>query len=741
MSFSILPILWLRSQADDNRYRGKSQLCPLCSKQKARRITTAQLHESARCPMCRMILHVIYKRWNTISSYDLKRNRTFCERDVEIDLDENKNRIRISIGDHLLGFIGTEVRKIDMFKDIPADILPQLLRLQHGKHTGPSKVKRLAVADLLRFWLWQCSQKHRGTCEGHLEGPAQEARSSVQLLIDVDASCIVAAPQTCRYTALSYVWGTVPSFELTKANFAAACQKGSISKLKREIPQVIRDALYLTKRIGLKYLWVDQLCIIQDDPEQKHAQICAMGKIYGEALLTIIALSSGDARDGLPRIRRKASQTMVSTVSGADFTAVRLLKATLAETILNHRYETRGWTFQERILSSRCVLFTKEQMYFQCQLAAMSEDDPLGLTSEEDHFEELLNPLRLTGLTLTPEQRHSSRKSLESLSSRKILTMYQKLVLTYTGRKLMDSSDILNAFAGVTEVLEKGYNMKLHSGLPLSTWDQTIFWIALRRPFRREAAKNPGPPQYFPTWSWAGWLGAVTFLTAGQYSRFKKSRLESAFLEHLGVLHPIERGMSYSAMPRVFTSIGYSVSNPTTRITDILHFVTDAVECTWFEPSILEGCWDLRIPITTLNDKTGGVCGILYSEWRRDWYRDWLRCGWKYIALSEMKAEYATVLLPEAVLPKTATGRKCKHTEDYPIVQRWMPVRKDGSVISPWNISDEEGRRRRFPNNRVINIMLVKFESNIAFRVAIGHIYYDAWIRAKPEEKTAIHLA
>ena len=106
-----------------------------------------------------------------------------------------------------------------------------------------------------------------------------------------------------------------------------------------------------------------------------------------------------------------------------------------------------------------------------------------------------------------------------------------------------------------------------------------------------------------------------------------------------------------------------------------------------------------------------------------------------------MKAEYATVLLPEAVLPKTATGRKCKHTEDYPIVQRWMPVRKDGSVISPWNISDEEGRRRRFPNNRVINIMLVKFESNIAFRVAIGHIYYDAWIRAKPEEKTAIHLA
>jgi hypothetical protein len=99
---------------------------------------------------------------------------------------------------------------------------------------------------------------------------------------------------------LSYVWGNVKQCPLTTRSESdtgkpSATQVSATFKDIEELPLSIQDAIYLTRQIGERYLWVDSLCIIQDDPEDKAAVIPEMGAIYGNAYLTIVAADGSDS--------------------------------------------------------------------------------------------------------------------------------------------------------------------------------------------------------------------------------------------------------------------------------------------------------------------------------------------------------------------------------------------------------------------------------------------------------------
>lgn len=90
--------------------------------------------------------------------------------------------------------------------------------------------------------------------------------------------------------ALSYVWGQVTIHRI----------KNGV--LPRSLPRTIEDAIELTLALGYHYIWVDQVCIDPDDATKKHGQIRSMGRIYGEAELTLVAASGDDAHHGLPGV-------------------------------------------------------------------------------------------------------------------------------------------------------------------------------------------------------------------------------------------------------------------------------------------------------------------------------------------------------------------------------------------------------------------------------------------------------
>ena len=99
------------------------------------------------------------------------------------------------------------------------------------------------------------------------------------------------------------MWGGVSQLLLTKSNQELLFRDGSLLNFEKKIPQVIKDAMQFVRNIGERYLWVDSLCIVQDDESIKHHLISNMGSIYNSAVATIVAASGEDATHGLPGVR------------------------------------------------------------------------------------------------------------------------------------------------------------------------------------------------------------------------------------------------------------------------------------------------------------------------------------------------------------------------------------------------------------------------------------------------------
>jgi hypothetical protein len=113
--------------------------------------------------------------------------------------------------------------------------------------------------------------------------------------------------ETGHYLALSYCWGGHQSLFTTMTT----AQEFTDGILISRIPKTIRDAIHTTYELGLRYLWVDALCIIQDDPEDVSREISKMAQIYQQACLTVSAACASSVKDGfLSRIRRPASASV-----------------------------------------------------------------------------------------------------------------------------------------------------------------------------------------------------------------------------------------------------------------------------------------------------------------------------------------------------------------------------------------------------------------------------------------------
>ena len=226
--------------------------------------------------------------------------------------------------------------------------------------------------DLLQGWYKFCAQHHGKTCAVDSKNYPEKLK-----VIDCRTQSIVAATPNCLYVALSYVWGQQKSTTGSRPN--SPCRNIEPCILSPDtIPNVIRDAMTVTLKLGWQYLWVDRYCIDQDD-EAKHVQINQMDKVYSSAVITVIAAAGDNAGCGLPgvsSISRKAQP--YATIRG------RLLASTMRssqETIGSSRWATRGWTYQEAALSKRRLVFTEEQIFYECKRMNCCEaiNVPLGL--------------------------------------------------------------------------------------------------------------------------------------------------------------------------------------------------------------------------------------------------------------------------------------------------------------------------------------------------------------------------
>jgi hypothetical protein len=229
----------------------------------------------------------------------------------------------------------------------------------------------------LRSWLSICQKEH-SLCQAHeksrFELPKRLINIRAPKCIRLCETSSLSAPDI-SYATLSHCWGDPSSYS------PCVIQTHSLDEhltciLWDKIPKTFRDAIIVTRRLGLKFLWIDSLCIIQDDLDDWAEESAKMSRIYANAVLTIAASAAENATQGFLGLRH--SQEEIIKLSPENMTPIHIRKDLHSNVPVTFSYtkillNTRGWVFQERLLSRRILYFEREEIICECRSAHTCE--------------------------------------------------------------------------------------------------------------------------------------------------------------------------------------------------------------------------------------------------------------------------------------------------------------------------------------------------------------------------------
>ncbi|KAI2463517.1 HET-domain-containing protein [Annulohypoxylon bovei var. microspora] len=322
------------------------------------------------------------------------------------------------------------------------------------------------------------------------------------------------------YLALSHRWGDPKSSHkklLTlKGNIDSHCKGIPLA----EFPKTFREAIEVARGLGIQYIWIDSICIIQDDEQDWEAEAGRMSSVYSNAFATIFADRATHSDDGLfqnekdrktPRsvrvleykdedsgaTTRVLVQTQINTNKANFATEVRELFCQADQT--RSQLAGRGWILQEECLSQRRIHFTETELKWKCPTVANCE---CGLSTPPD----MADPTANFSCLVKPE------KGERQQPWKTPTWLWQRLVEHYTSRSLSYETDRLIALAGIaTKVPERRFDYL--GGLWRGQLDASIRWQGVGR-CRRTA-------EYVaPSWSWASISGRIRFLPLSKDARF-----------------------------------------------------------------------------------------------------------------------------------------------------------------------------------------------------------------------------
>ena len=289
--------------------------------------------------------------------------------------------------------------------------------------------------------------------------------------------------ETGSYLALSYVWGGYSSYVLKQSSYHSFKRQMD----EQTMPKTYQDAIFLARQLDVPYVWIDALCIIQDDPGDWEAQSAKMANVYGNAYLTICASRSSSALEGFLTQRLASHVLCGESGSSNNSQAAYLFRSPHPH--LNQRYSTsepitsRAWCVQERVLSPRKVHFCSRGTIWECRTTMLSEQ----------------------GDEYVP-----STKAFASFVEGGAVDRWAEILSEYTGCHLTIESDRLPALSGIASRFASATGDEFLSGhwlsqLPLSLlWHRGYSRLRLARSYRA------------PSWAWPSVEGRIMLYTLDQ---------------------------------------------------------------------------------------------------------------------------------------------------------------------------------------------------------------------------------
>lgn len=388
-----------------------------------------------------------------------------------------------------------------------------------GSRLGYARIMKAEKIDmsLPRLWMNTCWNAHGSFCDlsdlEHTSPPTQ------LLCVDVERGCIALLPPGARYCTLSYCWLTKRVLTLLKANYDEFIVPGSLTKRMAELPTVITDTIKFVNELGERWVWIDSLCIVQDDDIHKQHQIGQMDKVYGSSFLGIIAAKcmANDAIDnsGLARYN-KDPKCRLQQVARVGEMMMTVPFESIDSLIEESRYDRRQWTYQEWILPRRLIFFTDTQVYFRCPCGTFCEDSVGEDVPPSTIFTPVSNLWNPTSPHIDEPTFEFGIPYLRSTpyggddAAQAAMRHYTTHIDTFTIREITYAEDTLNAFTGVQNILERNMKTRFWCGLPERYIDRTMLWVPWGVSARR-MRQDPSLGTAFSSWSWAGWAGHMSY--------------------------------------------------------------------------------------------------------------------------------------------------------------------------------------------------------------------------------------
>ncbi|KAK8074472.1 HET-domain-containing protein [Apiospora hydei] len=344
------------------------------------------------------------------------------------------------------------------------------------------------IFEMANCWLRTCCESHK-SCNPDVESLSRPTRlvsiangkPRVEITADMDRP-----GQPLRYATLSYCWGTRPFIKLTKQNF-----QGLTKVIPTEdVPPIFADAVTIAKALEIDYIWIDSLCIVQDDDDDWRKEADRMQAVYSGSYVNIAAASATDVYGGCfvktPSYFRDGVQVKVTVDGTHEFLEFGRVD-TYDRSVIDTHLMTRGWAIQEKLLAPRTLHFGSRGVFWECRERILSESLPKRLSL----------PGSFNCLVFG---NHNWKENF-----------WEQLVMLYGAANLTYRQDRFPALAGIARAIAKVTGDEYVAGLWRRNIELHLCWHSLETRKMRRRPRVDDADWVAPSWSWASMDGVVQY--------------------------------------------------------------------------------------------------------------------------------------------------------------------------------------------------------------------------------------
>ncbi|KAF5009909.1 hypothetical protein FDECE_3894 [Fusarium decemcellulare] len=361
------------------------------------------------------------------------------------------------------------------------------LRLGHF----PSTTEFQTTTTTIQSWINQCVTAHEG-CRPQIQHSSSSFVCPKRLLDLSKGSLILPEniEQERCYACLSHCWGThtnvVKTTKQTLESFRTLIPWD-------QLPKTFQDAIEICRRLGILYLWIDSLCIIQDSAEDWKEQAAQMADIYQNSFLTLAATKSRDGSGGC--LSDTSSHYVAKLVPGYQDIYVRQRPPLFPDhwtQLDNNNYPllNRAWIYQETRLSPRVLHFCSEEVIWVCRTSQRSES---GCNDEDFNNGSRFKPTLYGCIGEVPRDK-------DQYTWHRTVQEYSRLQLTF-------ESDKTVALAGLAQ---RAHSIRLDDRYLAGIWENQLpldlLWMVWPTPKLRGQKITR-----YPSWSWASTKSQVVW--------------------------------------------------------------------------------------------------------------------------------------------------------------------------------------------------------------------------------------